>query len=62
MHRAMMKGGRFIRRGYTADYTRPRGEVSAIPGTPEPEISAITPNTVVEGSQEFEMTVEGVGS
>jgi len=57
----VMKGGRFIRLGYTADYTRPQGEVQAIPSTPEPEISGITPNAVAEGDPAFEMTVEGVG-
>jgi Amidohydrolase family len=57
----VMKGGRLIRLGYTANYTRPQGEVRAIPSTPEPEISGITPNAVAEGSAEFEMTVEGVG-
>ena len=57
----VMKGGRFIRLGYTADYTRPQGEISAIPSTPEPEISGITPNAVAEGDPTFEMTVEGVG-
>jgi hypothetical protein len=58
---AVMKGGKFVRLGYTASYTRPQGPVRAIPATPEPEISAITPNAVAEGSAEFEMTVEGVG-
>ncbi|MGH9253990.1 MAG: amidohydrolase family protein, partial [Vicinamibacterales bacterium] len=57
----VMKGGQFIRLGYTANYTRPQGPVRAIPSTPEPEISAITPHSVAEGSPEFEMTVEGVG-
>ena len=57
----VMKGGQFIRLGYTAGYTRPQGAVRAIPSTPEPEISGITPNAVAEGNQEFEMTVEGVG-
>ena len=57
----VMKGGRFVRLGYTAGYTRPRAPIRAIPSTPEPEISGITPNAVAEGSQEFEMTVEGVG-
>jgi adenine deaminase len=56
----VMKGGRFIRLGYTAAYTRPQGAVRAIPSTPEPEISGITPNAVAEGNPEFEMTVEGV--
>jgi hypothetical protein len=57
----VMKGGRFIRLGYTAGYTRPQGAVRAIPSTPEPEISGIAPNAVAEGNPEFEMTVEGVG-
>lgn len=57
----VMKGGQFIRLGYTADYTRPQGAVRAIPSTPEPEISGITPNAVAEGNPEFDMTVEGVG-
>jgi hypothetical protein len=57
----VMKGGRFIRLGYTPDYTRPQAPIRAIPSTPEPEISAITPNAVAEGSPEFEITVEGVG-
>jgi hypothetical protein len=57
----VMKGGRFIRLGYTADYTKPQAPIRAIPSTPEPEISGITPNAVAEGSPAFEMTVEGVG-
>jgi hypothetical protein len=57
----VMKGGRFIRLGFTPDYTKPRAPIRAIPSTPEPEISGITPNAVAEGSPEFEMTVEGVG-
>ena len=57
----VMKGGRFIRLGYTAGYTRPQGAVRAIPSTPEPEISGITPNAIAEGSPAFEMTIEGVG-
>jgi hypothetical protein len=57
----VMKGGRFVRLGYTADYTRPQGPIRAIPSTPEPEIAGITPNAVAEGTPAFEMTVEGVG-
>ena len=57
----VMKGGQFVRLGYTADYTRPRRAIRAIPSTPEPEISGITPNAVAEGNPEFDMTVEGVG-
>jgi hypothetical protein len=56
-----MKGGQFVRLGYTAEYTRPQASIRAIPSTPEPEISGVTPNTVAEGSGEFDMTVEGVG-
>jgi hypothetical protein len=57
----VMKAGRFIRLGYSTDYVRPQGEVQAIPSTPEPEISGITPNAVAEGDPAFEMTIEGVG-
>ena len=57
----VMKGGQFVRLGYTAEYTRPQASIRAIPSTPEPEISGITPNAVGEGNAEFEMTVEGVG-
>jgi hypothetical protein len=57
----VMKGGTFVRLGFTPDYTRPQAPLRAIPSTPEPEISGITPNAVAEGSAEFEMTVEGVG-
>jgi len=57
----VMKGGRFIRLGYSPDYTRPQAPIRAIPSTPEPEISGITPNAVAEGSPDVELTVEGVG-
>lgn len=57
----VMKGGKFIRLGYTAGYTKPQVAVRAIPSTPEPEISGITPNAVAEGGPEFDMMVEGVG-
>ena len=57
----VMKGGRFVRLGYTVDYARPQAPIRAIPSTPEPEISGITPNAVAEGSPAFDMTVEGVG-
>jgi Amidohydrolase family len=57
----VMKGGRFIRLGYSPEYTRPQAPIRAIPSTPEPEISGIAPNAVAEGNPEFEMTVEGVG-
>ena len=57
----VMKSGRFMELGYTPHYT---GQVivgGAIPSTPAPELSAITPNTVAEGTAAFEITVEGVG-
>jgi hypothetical protein len=60
----VMKNGRFISLGY--DRTS-----SALPSedenqgafflNPKAEISAISPNKIVEGNPEFEMTVEGVG-
>src|SRR5438046_10080215 len=36
-------------------------ETAIIPKTPEPEISAIAPYVVVEGSPDFEIAVNGVG-
>ncbi len=56
----VMKGGQFVKLGYTSNYGAPRGGVAIIPRTPEPEISAITPSSV-DGSRDFEMTVNGVG-
>jgi len=58
----VMKGGRFVPLGYTTNYGAPKpSETAIIPKTPEPEISAITPHVAVEGSPDFEMTIEGVG-
>jgi hypothetical protein len=58
----VMKGGRFVPLGYTRHYAAPKAsETAIIPKTPEPEISAVTPHVVVEGSQDFEVTIEGVG-
>ena len=58
----VMKGGRFVQLGYTTNYGAPRADESRIvPRTPEPEISAITPYVAVEGSPDFEMTINGVG-
>jgi hypothetical protein len=57
----VMKGGRFVELGYTPHYTAHGEARGAIPSTPEPELSAVSPNTVAEGSAAFEMTVEGVG-
>jgi hypothetical protein len=56
----VMKGGKFVQLRYTPNYARTE-DAEAITATPEPEISAITPNTVAEGSSEFEVVVEGVG-
>jgi hypothetical protein len=56
----VMKGGQFIKLGYTKDYGKPRNPVFIIPRTPEPEITAITPSTI-EGAKNFEMVVHGVG-
>lgn len=58
----VMKGGRFIDFGYNPGYftfTKPPRKVAM--ATPEPEISAIRPDTIVEGSSDTEMVVEGVG-
>jgi hypothetical protein len=58
----VMKGGRFVPLGYTTNYGAPKPtETAIIPKTPEPEISAISPHSAVEGSPDFEMTIEGVG-
>jgi len=57
----VVKGGQFIKLGYTPYYAQPRPQPSTIPHNPDPEISAITPHVVVEGSPDVEITVEGVG-
>jgi len=57
----VMKGGRFMELGYTPHYTSPVVVGGAIPSTAVPELSAIMPHTVAEGSPTFEITVEGVG-
>jgi imidazolonepropionase-like amidohydrolase len=56
----VMKGGQFIKLGYTNNYGKPRNPVYIIPRTPEPEISAIIPSTI-EGARGFEIVVHGVG-
>ena len=56
----VMKGGQFIKLGYTKDYGKPRNPVFIIPRTPEPEITAITPSAI-ESARSFEMVVHGVG-
>ena len=58
----VMKGGRFVQRGYTTNYGTPPPDASRIiPSTPAPEISAVTPYEAVEGSPDFEITLHGVG-
>ena len=56
----VMKGGHFIKLGYTPNYGTPRGGSAIIPKTPEPEISAISPSSV-EAARDVEMVVHGVG-
>jgi len=55
----VMKGGQFIKLGYTRNYGTPRGG-AIIPRTPEPEISAISPTTV-EAAKVVDMVIRGVG-
>ena len=58
----VMKGGRFVQLGYTTGYGAPKpAETAIVPKTPEPEISAVAPYVAVEGSPDFEITVNGVG-
>lgn len=58
----VMKGGQFVSLGYRpAYYTFTRPPRSIAMATPEPELSSVSPNTVLEGSGPFEITVEGVG-
>src|SRR2546422_7765541 len=52
----VMKGGQFVKLGYTPNYGKPRNAVAIIPRIPDPEISAVTPS-VVEGNREIEVTV-----
>ncbi|HWP83623.1 MAG TPA: IPT/TIG domain-containing protein, partial [Terriglobia bacterium] len=58
----VMKGGRFLELGYQPAYysfTRPPRSIAM--ATPQPEISAISPHTVLEGSPAFELVIHGVG-
>jgi len=58
----VMKGGEFVSLGYTASYTSaPPDLVRPTPFIQEPEISAVMPHRVTEGSPEFELTVDGEG-
>src|SRR5207245_9848217 len=42
----VMKGGQFVKPGYTANYGRPRNPVALILRIPEPEISAVIPASI----------------
>ncbi len=58
----VMKGGKWVELGYTPYYaSAPAGVVRSTPYILEPEISAINPNRVVEGSGDIEMVVDGEG-
>jgi hypothetical protein len=58
----VIKGGVFVKLGYTPYYSQSQPtEIKAVPSIPQPEISALTPHTVVEGNPEVEMVVDGVG-
>ena len=58
----VMKGGEFVSLGYTAHYTSaPANLVRPTPFIQGPEISAILPHRVTEGTSEFELTVDGEG-
>jgi hypothetical protein len=58
----VIKGGRVVPSGYDPAYfsfTRPPRSIAM--ATPVPELSEISPHTVIEGSADFELTVRGVG-
>ena len=58
----VMKGGSFVELGYDPAYfsfTRPPRKIAM--ATPVPEVSALSPHTVHEGTPAFELLVEGVG-
>lgn len=58
----VMKGGEFLEFGYHPEFftfARPLGVGTM--STPEPEISAISPHQVIEGSPGFEIVIEGAG-
>jgi hypothetical protein len=58
----VMKGGQFIRLGYDpAYYSFARPARSIAMATPQPEISALDPHTVLEGSPAVELLIHGVG-
>ena len=58
----VMKGGRFVSLGYEPSYysfTRPARSIAM--ATPAPELSAISPHTVLAGSPEVDLTIYGIG-
>jgi len=58
----VMKGGRFIEPGYDPAYftfARPPRKIAM--ATPTPELSALSPYTVHEGTPAFDLIVRGVG-
>ncbi|MBI2821476.1 MAG: amidohydrolase family protein [Acidobacteria bacterium] len=58
----VLKGGKFVPLGYHPEYftlSTPLGSI--LMSTPAPEISSISPHSVVEGGPEFEMVIEGAG-
>ncbi len=55
----VMKGGRFIQFGYHPDFFTFLG--SAGRSIQEPEISAISPHTVIEGRSDLEIVIDGAG-
>jgi len=58
----VMKGGQFVEPGYDPAYfsfTRPPRKIAM--ATPVPEVTALNPHTVHEGTPEFDLTIEGVG-
>ena len=58
----VMKGGRFLEFGYHPDFfsfETPRSATAM--STPVPEISSMSPHSVVEGNPDLEIVIEGVG-
>jgi hypothetical protein len=55
----VMKGGQFIKPGYTRNFGTPRGG-AIIPRTPEPEISSISPSAI-DSAKDVELVIRGVG-
>jgi len=58
----IMKGGQFVAAGYDPAYfshIRPPRKISQ--ATPVPEVTALSPHTVHEGSPDLDLTINGVG-